>query len=482
VVALIAAGTWFIAVRSRGETIDSLAVLPFTNASGDPNTDYLSDGITESLINSLSQLPNIRVTSRNSAFRYKGKEVDPKTVGRELGVRAVLTGRIVQRGDDLTISSDLVDTQRDRELWGEHYNRKISDLPAVQEDISGQISTNLRLRLTSEEKKRLTKGITENSDAYQFYLKGRYFWNKRTPTETQKAIEYLQQAIDKDPGYALAYAGLADCYVIPAAPVSRTVASPRAKAAARKALELDDTLAEAHTSLAYASLFDYDWPAAEKEFRRAFEPNPNYPTAHHWYAQYLSAMGRLDEALAEAKQAERLDPLSPIILWNVGQTLVFARDYNRGIEQFKRALEVDPDNFSAHSGIASVREHQGNYENALDEWEKAFALFLGSPKDRAQLQADVAGVRKALRLSGKKGYYQAILKIFLRGPEKDQDPYKLAIAYSSLGEKDRAFEQLERIYQAHDYSVVQAKVDPYLDPLRSDPRFAELLRRMGLAQ
>jgi eukaryotic-like serine/threonine-protein kinase len=479
VAALLVSGAWFLATRGGSETIDSVAVLPFVNVSTDPDTDYLSDGITESLINSLSQLPNLRVTSRNSAFRYKGKTVDPTTVGRELGVRAVLTGRIVQRGEDLSINSDLVDTKRDRELWGERYNRKISDLAAVQEEISGQIATKLRLRLTGEEKRRLTRGLTENSEAYQFYLKGRYFWNKRTFQDTQKAIEYFQQAIEKEPAYASAYAGLADCYVLPYAPLQRRERIPRARAAAAKALELDDTLSEAHTSLAFTLMSDYDWSAAKNEFHRSLDLNPNYPTAHHWYAQYLSAMGRLDEAVAEAKQAERLDPLSPIIGWNVGQTLVFARKYDQAVEQYHRVLELDPGSNQVHVGMTIALSLQGDYEHALDEWERAQAPL--NPGDTAQLQADVAEVRRALRNSGSKGYWQATLKFFLRHPGMG-DPYPLAIAYTALGDKDRAFERLEKMYELHGYSILQLKVDPYFDPLRSDPRFADLLRRMGLPQ
>jgi TolB-like protein/Tfp pilus assembly protein PilF len=386
--ALLAATTWFASFRGKAETIDSLAVLPFVNASADPNTDYLSDGITESLINSLSQLPSIRVVSRNSAFRYKGKDVDPRTVGRELGVRAVLTGRITQRGEDLSISSDLVDTQADREIWGEHYSRKISDLAVVQEEISTQISKKLRLRLTGDERKRLTKGSTENSEAYQLYLKGRYFWNKRTPQDTHKAIEYFQQAIEKDPGYALAHAGLADSYVIPANPLPRLEANPKAKAAAHRALELDDTLAEAHTCLAYTSMLDYDWPVAEKEFRLALKLNPNYATAHQWYAEYLAAIGRPDNAIAEVKQAERLDPLSSVIVWNVGRILYYARKYDAAVEQFGKVLELDPHDEAAHVYIALTAEQQGNYDKAVEEWHGISLRAARTSEEKAQAEAD----------------------------------------------------------------------------------------------
>jgi TolB-like protein/Tfp pilus assembly protein PilF len=471
---LLGLGTWFFAFHGRGEAIDSVAVLPFTNASANPDTDYLSDGITESLINSLSQLPNLRVASRISAFRYKGKDVDSKTVGRELGVRAVLTGRIVQHGEELLISSDLVDTEGDRELWGERYNRKISEIASLQEEISTEISARLRLRLTGEEKKLLKRGATQNSEAYQLYLKGRFHWNKRAPAETQKAIEYFQEALQKDPNYALAYAGLADSYVVKAT----GEAMPSAKAAAIKALELDDTLAEAHSSLAFALMFGYEWPAALKEFHRSFELNPNYPTAHHWYAHYLSAMGRLGEALTEAKQAERLDPLSPVIVWNVGQVLVWERRYDDATKQFQGVLELDPNSIRAHLGLTIIHNLQGDYENAMVEWEKFDAVL--NPGDVVQLRADLAESRKALRSSGSKGYWRATVKMWSRQP--DEWAFPLAIAQTALGDKDRAFASLEKAYERHDFDILFLKVNPFFDSLHSDPRFADLLRRMGLPE
>jgi len=303
-------------------------VLPFVNAGGDPNAEYLSDGITESLINSVSQIPGIKVVSRSSAFHYKGKDVGARTVGRELGVRAVLTGRIVQRGDGLSIRAELVDARDDTHLWGEQYNRRLSDILAVQEEIAGDISGKLRQRLTGEEMKRLTRRSTENPEAYGLYLKGRYHWNKRTGQDLQKGIGYFQQAIEKDPTYALAYAGLADCYAVlflyAGLPSSENF--PKAKAAASKALEIDDTLAQAHAALAFThEVFYWDFSAAEKEYRRAIELDPKYPTAHHWYSLYLSGLGRYEQAIAEAERAYELDPLSPIISTNRAVALVRAR-------------------------------------------------------------------------------------------------------------------------------------------------------------
>jgi eukaryotic-like serine/threonine-protein kinase len=301
------AGGGIYLVLGHRKAIDSLAVLPFTNVSGDPNTEYLSDGITESLINNLSQLPNLTVMSRNSVFRYKGQEADAQAAGRDLKVQAVLTGRMVQRGDSLSIIVEFIDVRNNSHIWGEQYNRRLFDIFAVQGEIARQISERLRLRLSGDDQRRLTKHDTENTEAYQLYLKGRYYWNKRSAEGTRKAIEYFRQATDADPNYALAYAGLADSYgfLTEFSGVPKEETSPKARAAARKALELDDTLAEAHISLAVNLQADMDWSGAEREFKRAIELNPNYPTAHHWYSEYLQVMGRLDESKAEIKRRRR---------------------------------------------------------------------------------------------------------------------------------------------------------------------------------
>ncbi len=316
VIAAVAVFSYFY-LHSSKATIDSIAVLPFDNQNHDPDTEYLSDGLTESIINSLTQLPNLKVIARSSVFHYKGKETDPMAVGKELGVRAVLTGRIMQRGDSLKISVELVDVRDNKQLWGEQYERKVSDLLSVQREIAKEISSNLRLKLSGAEQTRVTKHYTENAEAYQLYLKGRYFWNKRTGEALKKSIEYFNQAIEKDPSYALAYAGLADAYVLlsPYSAGSPQESYPKAKAAAKRSLELDETLAEAHSSLAQALvLYDWNLPESNREFQRAIELNPNYATAHHWYGYgNLVTMERFDEAIAEMKRAQELDPLSLII-------------------------------------------------------------------------------------------------------------------------------------------------------------------------
>jgi TolB-like protein/DNA-binding winged helix-turn-helix (wHTH) protein len=325
---LASAGWFYRRAGPGGETIDSVAVLPFVNANADPNTEYLSDGITESLINSLSQLPNLKVKSRNSVFRYKGKETDPQTVGHQLGVRAVLEGRIAQRGDGLAISVELINTQNDNHIWGQQYEGKITDIFALQEEIVKEMTTALRLNLRGEDEKRVAKGYTASTEAYQDYLRGRYFWNKRSEDGLNRGVEYFKRATTKDPKYALAYDGLSDCYILlPGYGFSPpTEAFPRAKEAALKSLEIDDTLAEAHTSLARIKAeYDWDWSGAEREFQRAMELNPRYATAHQWYGDVLATMGRPEEAVAHYERALELDPLSLAINMILGQALYHAR-------------------------------------------------------------------------------------------------------------------------------------------------------------
>src|SRR5258705_3398008 len=329
-----------------GVAIDSIAVLPFENRSIDPDTEYLSEGLTESLIYRLSQLPNLKVSPTSLVFRYKGKQADAATAGKELGVNAVLLGRITQRGESLTISAELVDVRQNRLLWGEQYERKMSDLLTTQREIAKEIVEKLKLKVSGGERG-LAKHYTESNEAYQLYLKGRFYWNKRTPEALQKAIDYFNQAIEKDSNFALAYAGLADCYVVPAMRLPPRDAMAKAKAAAMRALELDETLAEAHSSLGRVlASYDWDWTNAEKEYTRAIELNPRYAVAHQWYGGYLAVLGRSNEALAERKRAQELEPLSLIINAELGMAFYYARDYDQAIEQFPKTLALDP-NFPA---------------------------------------------------------------------------------------------------------------------------------------
>ncbi len=477
-VLLLALTAWYALFGGRGEAINSVAVLPFVNAGGDPNTEYLSDGITESLINTLSQLPNLRVMARSTVFRYKGKEADPQKVGRELRVGAVLVGRLQQRGDTLVVQAELVDVAKGSQLWGSQYNRKLADVFVLQEEISREISEKLRLRLTGEEKKRLTKRYTENTEAYQAYLKGRYSWNKRTEEGLLKGVDYFQQAIDKDPNYALAYVGLADCYGLLGiwGPPRPAEAFPRAKAAALKAVEIGDTLGEAHTSLAWINfVFDWDWAGAEREYRRAFELNPSYATAHQWYAHYLMWMGRLEEAKAEMKRAQELDPLSLVINTELAYPFYYAGQYDQAIQQGRRALELDPNFYRAHWLLGLVYEQKGMFGEAIAELQRAASLSGRTP-------IIFAALGHAYAVAGKRGEAQKVLDELREVSKRRYVPsYHVAQIYVGLGEKQQALAWLEKAYQERSW-VPPLRFDPSFDGLRSDPRFADLLRRIGLPQ
>ncbi len=461
-----------------GKAIDSLAVLPFVNVGADPNTEYLSDGITENLINSLSQLPKLRVVPRSLVFAYKGRETDPRKVGRDLNVRAVLMGRVVQRGDNLNIQTELVDVTKVSQLWGQQYSRKLSDIIVIQEEISNAVSQKLRLRPSEEEQKRLTKRYTENPEAHQFYLKGRYLWNRRTAQTLQRAAEYFQQAIEKDPAYALAWAGLADCYGVYSfyGVLSPKEAMPRAKEAVRKALELDDTLAEAHVSAAYAKRsFDWDWSGAEREFKRGIELNPNYATAHHWYGTTLCAMGRLDEAMVELKRAQESDPLSLIINAEVGRWFYWSRRYDQAIDQLRKTLdEMDPNFGVAHWYLGMAYEQKARYEEALAELQKWSGLSGGDP-------AAIGALGHIYAVSGKRGEAQkALVKLKELSKSRYVSPYDVAVIYIGLGEKDQALEWLEKAYEDYSAWLLWLNVDPRFDTLHADQRYHDLLCRMGL--
>jgi TolB-like protein/Flp pilus assembly protein TadD len=450
-------------------------VLPFTNLSSDPNTEYLSEGLTESLINNLSQSHNLKVMSRNSVFKYKGQEANAKAVGRELGVHGVLTGRIVQRGETISISIDLIDTRDDTQVWGEQYNRRMADLSMLQEEIARQVSERLQLRLSGEDQKRVTRRYTDNAEAYKLYLKGRFYWNKRTEDGLNKGVVYLNEAIEKDPGYALAYAGLADCYALLyeySATPSKDL-YPKAKAAALRALSLDDSLAEAHTSLAAAYEYEWNWSAAEKQYEKAIELNPNYETAHQWYAAFLISRKRFDEAIREARRAVELDPLSIIINTALGRALHSARRYDEAIEQLRKTLDMDTNFAEAHFHLGLAYEGKGAYDDAIRELERSVELF----GDKTMK----AWVGRVYALSGRKS---EALKVLAEMTELSKHehvaPYPMATLYASLGEKERAFEWLEKVYQERSYYVVFLNIDPVLDSLRSDPRFSDLLRRIGL--
>ncbi len=464
--------------RPSPDVIDSIAILPFENASGDSETEYLSDGITESIINSLSQVPKLRVIPRSTGFRYKGRAMDPQTVGRELNARAVLMGRVLQRGETLVIGTELIDAVEEAQLWGERYNRKIADILAIEEEIAKKISESLRVKLTGEVEKRLTKRYTENTEAYQLYLKGRYYWAKRTPDTLKKGLEYFEQAIDKDPDYALAYSGLADCYALLS---FEGVFAPqdgmaKAKAAATKAVEIDAELAEGHTSLALIQAnYDWDWFEGEKEVQRAIKLNPGYWFAHDCYGLSLAAVGRREEAIAAIQRGEELEPLLPVIKYHAAWIFYLARQYDQVIDRCRKALEIESNYAFAHYFLGLVYEQRGKYKEAIAELKKALNLFGGAP-------FAAGGLGHAQAVAGNRGEAQKILQELTElSKHKYADPFAIAEVYAGLGERDQAFEWLQKACEEKSLWLgMFLKDDPRLESLRSDPRFHDLLRRRGL--
>ncbi len=483
VIAAIAVAAFYFG--SSGHTrINSVAVLPFANASGDPNAEYLSDGITEGVIDRLSGLPNLKVISRTSAFHYKQRDIEPQKVAKDLGVDALVTGRVVQRGDDLSVSAELVDAREDKQLWGEQYKRTLSDITSVQQEIASAISENLRVRLTSEEKTRLIKSSQPKPEAYQLYLKGRYLSNQSTAEGLKKGIEYFQQAIDKDPGYAMAYVGLADSYNwlgggLSYVPSGETL--PKAKAAAMKALELDNTLGEAHAELAYAEwYYDWDWPSTEREFKRAIELNPSSAISREWYSECLLTKTRFDEGLRERKRAEELDPISTHSLGGLGHAYLVMGRYDESIPHFQGALDLYPNAAFIRAQLAWSYAMKRMYPEALAEYDK-----IAEP-DKAvtaenQLVADGLGWVYAVA-----GRRDDALKIAREVENLSShtyvDYYQLATIYAGLGEREEAFRLLEKGYQERSVGMLYLRVDPFRETVHSDPRYADLLRRIGLPQ
>ena len=457
--------------------IDSLAVLPFENASRNPEHEYLSDGITASLINILATIPKLRVMAQSTVFRFKGREIDPQAVGRDLNVRAVLTGRMIQRAGSLRIGAELVDVATGSQLWGAQYDRKSGDIFAIQDEISSEISGKLRLQLTRAQEKRLTKRHTEDPEAYQTYLKGRHHWNRWTEEGFYKAIEYFQTAAERDPGYALAYAGLADCYVLLGwnSYLPPKDVFPKGKAAAWKALQLDPDLGEAHTPLAAVLwLHDWEWREAEKEFQRSLELNPTYPTANHWHAEYLMTMGRHAVAIARMKQSQALDPLSLIINVAIGWAYYMARRYDEALEQLLQAVELDPNYPVTYWILGLLHRATGHYELAITEGERGARLSGGSPLMRAALAHSYGKAGRA------KEALQILDDLTKLANNKYVAPHFFAGIHLGLGGNDRAIEYLEKSYAEHSHWLIYLHIDPSMDDLRNTPGFQDLLRRVGL--
>ena len=458
--------------------VHSIAVLPFVNASADPNLEYLADGVTDGIISSLTRVPELRVMARSTVFSYKGKDTNARKIGKELNVDSVLLGRIAQRGDTLTIQTDLVRVDDGSELWGDQYNRKVSDLVAVQGNIAQEIYNNLRPRLTGQETSQLTKHETENPEAYQLYLQGLYYWNKWTESGFKRAIEYFNQAVEKDPNYAKAYAGLADTYNFMSDSGYETPQQvwQNAKSAAMQAVKLDDTLPEAHISLALVrENYDWDWPGAESEFKRAIQANPNSATAHQWYGDFLTKVGRFDEAKTELKKSQDQDPLSLLINTSIGRQLYFARQYEAAIQQLKKTLDMDPNFVPAQHAIEAAYAQNGMYQDAVGERQKVLTLS-GNP-DLA------AAVGEDFRKSG----YPGVLQSWLEGLQEVSKrgyvpPYNIAVIYAQLGDKTQAIAWLEQAYKQRDSKLTYIKIEPAFDQVRSAPQFQNLVRRVGLPQ
>ena len=464
-----------------GYTIEFLAVLPFTNGSGDPDAEYLTDGITESLIDNLAHVPQLKVKSRNSVFRYKGKDVDVQKVGNDLGVPALVIGRVVQRGDTIEVSAELTDVRDNTEIWGQHYSGKNADIISLQQQIAFDIAGKLRSKISASEKQQVTKLGTQNPQAYELYLKGRYSWNKRTASDIATAISYFNQAIVKDPGYSLAYSGLADAYnVLPSYGGNPSESYPKSNAAARKALDLDATLAHPHAVLGSNEIdFDWDFAGGESEFKKAFALDPNDATAHQWYAIDLANIGgREREALAEANRAHQLDPLSPVIRVGLGEVHILARRYDEGIAVCKELVSDNPAFAQTHSCLIDGYWGKHMYPRVIQEW-KALGQLSGD-RDESDF---AAALEEGFRLGGWKS---ALTKgIEIREAQRKagySSAYTIGALYAELGDKDQAFRWLNTAYQEHDWLLGDLKTNLLLDSIRADPRFAELVRKVGLPQ
>src|SRR5882724_5709728 len=477
--ALIGVGYWLFGNRAAAaKQIESIAVMPFVNESGNADVEYLSDGMTETLISSLSQLPNLSVKARSTVFRYKGKTTEARTIGKELNVQAILNGRVVQRGDQLTLSLELDDAITENVIWSQQYNRKQTDLVTLQSEIAHDVSNKLKTKLSGADAAKVEKTYTTNAEAYQLYLKGKFFWNKRTGESLQQAAELYRQAAEKDPNYALAYSGLAETFVLfssyDVAPANDSM--PQAKAAALRALEIDDSLAEAHTALAfYLSNYEWDRDGAEKEYRRAIELKPNYATAHHWLGADLSNVKRFDEGLVELRRAEELDPLSPIIGTNLGDRLFYDSRYDEAIAQYRRTLVRDPEFGYAHQALGWAYGSKGMYPEAIAETRTAIELRNGSSAKgywglwlaKSGKRDEAVKLLSELKQKATLGYVQS---------------YTFAVIYIGLGDKEEALNWLEKQMSDRSETANSYAVFPELDDLRSEPRFKEMLKRMNLPE
>ena len=475
IVVALGIGAYFLA-GTRENTITSVAVLPFADRSGNTDSEYLSDGLAESLIYRLSQLPNLKVSPTSSVMRYKGKEVDVQKIAAELGVDAVLSGRVVQRDENLMISVELIDARNNRLLWGEQFERKMSELMMTQREIATAISQKLQLKLSGEESTGLTKRYTTDNEAYKHYLKGRYYWNKRTADNVEKGIEQFTAAVQKDPGFALAYAGLADCYAILATYAGGRWQEnlPLARANALKATQLDAELAEPHATLGILNHFEWRAAEAEAEYKRALDLNPNYAVAHHWYGRLLRAMGRNDEAWQQMNEANGIDPLSLVILNNIAEIQLDRGNLEEAEGVCKKIQDLEPNFWAGHHTLSMVFMKQQRYDEALAEAQKGVEL-------NRRANASLALLAHVYGRMGKRAEAQSVIKELLaRYAKQDVDGRDLAVAYAGLDQKDEAFGWLEKSFQQRSQFMGLLRLETLLDPVKSDPRWNELLKRVGV--
>jgi TolB-like protein/Tfp pilus assembly protein PilF len=459
--------------------IDSVAVLPFVDTANDPNLEYLRDGITESLIDNLSQVPTLRVAARSAVFRYKGKDIDPQKVGHELHVGAVLSGRLTRVGDTLSVHAELMNVDQGTQIWGDQYTRKNTDAFTLQEELAREISEKLRLRLTGDEKQRLAKRYTTNAEAYELYLKGRYYWNKRTGEGFVQARDYFQQSIDKDPAYALAYAGLADAYAQLAffnvAPPREVM--PKAKAAAMKALEIDGQLGEAYLPLGYvAYTYDFDWVAAKTDFDKALALNKTYARSHTFYPLYLSSLGQGQQAIDVARSALATDPGSAAFSHNVAVQMYLARRFDDAIAQERETLDIAPNFVQAYAVMAQAYPAKSMFKEAFDANAHHAELSHNWPFARA-----IDGYLRG-RQGDRKGALRAIDELTQISKTGYVPAFTLAMVYVGTGDKDHAFVWLNKTYDERFTRLAYIRQESFWDPLRSDPRYAELIRKMGFPE
>jgi len=475
VLAVIAA--YFGWLLPHRDPLNSLVILPFANETGNQNAEYLSDGITEDIINRLSRLPELRVVPRSTAFRYKGSTVDAQDIGDQLNVRAVLTGRVSQRGDMLTIGAELVDVTSRSQIWGQVYTRKMSDLLTTQDEISANVFEQLRVRLTKTEMGKLNRRYTENVEAYHLYLEGRYYWNKRSKESVLRSVDDFREALKIDPNYALAYAGLADSYLILAefTYLPPKDSYPLAREWAKKAVEIDDSLAEAHSSL--ASIFenyDWDWKAADAEYRRSIELNPNYSTARTWYAQALVRRGETDEALRQIDLARNIDPLSLSLETIAGRILYFGKRYPEALTRLHKAVDLDPSFSAAHLALGQTYEQMGKVNEALDEFHKAEAI-------EPQSSLIAAALGHCLAIAGRRAEAEAIAnRLEKQSKESYISPGNLAIVYAGLNDRERAINYLKLASDERSSWITFLTVEPRFDNIRTDSRFKNFVTKSGL--